>query len=220
MVLSHWILKEMGCGPQQCKFELLIGGTAYCSTILGVVTEEVRDFQTARQIGYTADKAQVPAQRDSLVSEGFLMTMVAHVCQFTRIPGNRDNWGYIRLQSQSQAEQPYTARSISIIDFSSYDYDRDVFGTKATFLKRWAGTIDSMLERCNIASRDDWQSSLERHWTNTIRISPGCRARQRFWRCCSEPVTRQQSGYTPLHCRQLHILRRKLSPSRPPLPRW
>lgn len=66
MIFSHWILKEMKCGPEKCFFcPIKVSKKNYNEYFLrnfkelGMITEEVAGLLTARDIGKVADKAYI-----------------------------------------------------------------------------------------------------------------------------------------------------------------
>lgn len=164
MILSHWVLKEMSCGPSRCFFHPIKQSSSYFSHLaLGMITEEVEALHLARGLGLTRHGDQVLKQADAFLTDSFLLSIAVQLCQFTRIPDNRDNWGFIGLQQEGSVHGEKTAHRVSIIDFSSYGYAASSgFDSKAAFSQFWANNIHAMISRCSLVDPSkrtyrDWE---------------------------------------------------------------
>lgn len=167
MVLSHWILKELKCGPERCFFlpvkRSKFGPNDWFKRPmeLGMITENVEKLHTARQIRTYAQKDSVLDKAETFLADSFLLSIAVHLCQFTRIPDNSDNWGFVGLKPDAAKEQA-KAHRLSIIDFSSYDYWYDCFQSKSSFIRFWVTQVTSMMSRCSIVDPQkrgwaDWE---------------------------------------------------------------
>lgn len=164
MVLSHWILKEMKCGPERCFF-VPIKRTTQASDKLGIITEEVKNLHIAQGIGSSAYGHRVLNHAEVVVTDAFLLSIAVQLCKFSRIPDNRGNWGFVGLDTDWEQNADRTHR-LSIIDFSSCDYYEENFETKSAFVKFWATNVRLMIKRCSIA---DILRRNVAHWERTMR---------------------------------------------------
>lgn len=164
MVLSHWMLKELKCGPERCFFKILRHSKLNSSSkpfVLGVITEEVADFQTAKAAGLSDQCDRILDNESTFLVDSFILTIAAHLGQFSRIPDNRENWGFVRLAQHTM--EP--GSRISIIDFSSYDYYRSPFDSRERFLAHWASNCSSMIYQYRVTdplnrTHADWKRNV------------------------------------------------------------
>lgn len=154
VILSHFILKELKCGPQRCFF-FWLDNNQYSSYLyhqqakLGVITEEVDDFMTAKvERNYRSGRRMIQ-NRDQFFCDTFLMTVVVHLGKFSPIPDNFDNWGllgmfqdgdeeYLEYDESEEATPVSSEPRHCIVDFSSYSYHhKGTFQSSDAFKEFW-----------------------------------------------------------------------------------
>lgn len=131
MVLSHNLLKEVSSGPEYCFFALLQNSAGRVK--MGVVTQEVSGFCSVDELDIF-QRCTVHGDNYAFLADTFLMTLLVHLGQFTRIPDNTENWGFVGFDEEKQGEHMHRLR---IIDFSSREYRKYSFSSKDRFLQDW-----------------------------------------------------------------------------------
>ena len=157
-VLTHHLLKELHCGPEEFLVVNLKKPRRrshiwrnYEVEQHGVITKEVESFIMASALS-TQELQAILSDGDQYQADMFLLTLLIEFGQFANIPNNTDNWGFTKHVDANTKREFYR---LAVVDFSFDDGGHNAICSEDGLAVHWRGNIHFLPKRNKqVASKD------------------------------------------------------------------